>query len=382
MKHRLLGRTGIPVSEIGLGCEHLQKQGAKEVADVVAAALDHEINIMDVFMSEPNVRSYIGAALKGRRDKAVIQGHIGSTWVNDQYLVTQDPALCRTNFEDFLTRMQTDYVDIGMLHFLDTEEGFDAAFNGEMLQYAISLKEKGIIRAIGMSSHNPVIASKAVETGYIDVLMFSLNPAYDLLPEQTHVDNLFKDETYRQGGLSGINPVRAGLYELCERKGTAITVMKSLAAGTLLKAELSPFGCAMTPEQCCHYALTRPAVASVLVGCRTPEEVERAVAYETASDSQKDYAEILSKTPRSMKGACMYCNHCHPCPAQLDVASINKYLDLAEAYPEIPDTVKAHYQALSGHGSDCIGCGDCETRCPFEVPVRERMERAVKVFGL
>lgn len=203
MQYRTLGRTGMKVSEIGLGCEHLQGQDQKNVEAVISSALDHEINIMDVFMSEPQVRSNIGTALQGKRDRFMIQGHIGAAWLDGQYCRTRDMGHCQAFFEDLLTRLETDYIDIGMLHFVDTQEDFDGTFHTGLIEYALNLKEKGKIRALGMSSHNPVIAAKAVETGWIDVLMFSLNPAYDLLPEETDVDHLFMPETFRQQGLAG-----------------------------------------------------------------------------------------------------------------------------------------------------------------------------------
>ena len=182
MKYRKLGRTGFSVSEISLGCEHLQGKDYDTIKTVIDAALDIGINYMDVFMSEPNVRTNIGKALEGRRDKVIIQGHIGSCFVDGQYKVSRDMDEVVPAFDDLLERLQTDYIDIGFLHFVDKENDWDALVDSDLMKYALSLKEKGVIKAIGLSSHNPVTAKKAVESGYIDVLMFSLNPAYDLVP--------------------------------------------------------------------------------------------------------------------------------------------------------------------------------------------------------
>ena len=79
------------------------------------------LTILDCWMSEPNVRSNIGLAIKGRREKWIIQGHIGSTWENGQYVRTRDLTKVKPAFEDLLTRLQTDYIDLGMIHFIDTE---------------------------------------------------------------------------------------------------------------------------------------------------------------------------------------------------------------------------------------------------------------------
>ena len=273
MKYRKLGRTGMTVSEISLGCEHLQGKDGKLIKSVIDAALDAGVNFLDVFMSEPNVRTDIGNALAGRREKVIIQGHIGSCWVNGQYKVSRDINECVTYFEDLLARLQTDYIDVGMLHFVDKETDWDALEKSEVMQYALSLKEKGVIKCIGMSSHDPVTAKKAVDTGLIDVLMFSLNPAYDLVPKERDLTEVFTEVIEgKKQNFSGLTlePARAALYRACEEKGVAITVMKTLAMGTLLSAERSPLGVALTEAQCISYALSRPAVAAVMVGMQKP----------------------------------------------------------------------------------------------------------------
>ncbi len=382
MRYRDLGASGLRVSEIGLGCEHLQGMAKEDVAKVVHAALDAGVTAMDVFMSEPEVRTNIGFALKGRRDKVLLQGHIGAIWQDGQYARSRDMKLIPSFVQDFLTRYQTDYIDVGMVHFVDTESDYRAAVDNGLFDYAAELKRKGVLRAVGASSHAPIIARRLVEQRLIDVLMFSVNPAYDILPADTGIDALFDDKTYSQQTQYSLTPEREALYRACETAGVGVTVMKALAAGALLRAESSPFGVAMTPAQCIHYALTRPAVSSVMVGCRTPQEVAQAVAYEDASDAEKDYAAVLSAAPKfSLSGRCMYCNHCLPCPQRINVAQVNKYLDLARQAGESAESVKEHYLALDARGGDCIGCGRCEANCPFAVPVRARMEEAKRLFG-
>ena len=157
--------------------------------------------------------------------------------------------------------------------------------------------------------------------------------------------------------------------------------MKAFGGGDLL-SDNSPAGKALTVEQCLHYALTRPAAASVMCGAHSPDEFKASLNYEYADDSQKDFAEVFSSFPKiSWKGHCMYCGHCAPCPMGIDVAFITKLLNLARAQDFVPETVREHYAALPAHAGDCIGCGGCEDRCPFEVGVIENMEKAAEVFG-
>lgn len=111
MRYRNLGNTGLKVSEIGLGGEWLERHNKAEVKEVIATCEAEGINILDCWMSEPNVRSNIGTAIKGHREQWIIQGHIGSTWQNGQYVRTRDMRQVKPAFEDLLARMQTDYID-------------------------------------------------------------------------------------------------------------------------------------------------------------------------------------------------------------------------------------------------------------------------------
>ena len=379
MQYRRLGKTELMVSEIGLGAEWLERHNTEECKAIIDCCEAEGINILDCWMSEPNVRSNIGKAIKGKRERWIIQGHIGSTWQDGQYVRTREMSKVKAAFQDLLTRLQTDYIDLGMIHFVDEEKELIQILNGEFYAYVKELKEKGVIRHIGMSTHNPLVAKKAVELGMVEMILFSVNPAFDMLPASENLDDYFVEEY--DAGLGGIAPERAELYQLCEQNDVGMTVMKGYAGGRLFNEKTSPFGVALTPVQCIHYVLTRPGVASIMAGYDTPEHVRQAVAYESASEEEKDYATILAKAPRhAYNGQCTYCGHCKPCPKDIDIAMVNKLYDLATMQPEVPASVRAHYEALPVGAADCISCGGCETRCPFGVPIVERMQKTKALF--
>lgn len=379
MRYRELGKTGLRVSEIGLGAEWLERHNEKEVKEIIDCCESYGINILDCWMSEPNVRTNIGKAIRGKRERWIIQGHIGSTWQNGQYVRTRDLAKVEEAFSDLLTRLGTDYIDLGMIHFVDEETEFHKIMEGEFLAYVKEKKKQGIIHHIGMSTHNPKVAKLAALSGVVEIILFSINPAFDLLPASEDLNTYFAD-SYAED-LNGIDPERAELYQVCEQRGIGITVMKGYAGGRLFSPQTSPFGVALTPVQCIHYALTRPGVASILAGYDSTEHVTQAVAYETATSKEKDYASVLAHAPHhAYTGQCTYCGHCAPCPAGIDVAMVNKLYDLATMQEEVPSTIKAHYESLSAGAKDCIACGGCEVRCPFDVPVVERMKRATVLF--
>lgn len=380
MQYRPIGNTGMSASIIGLGMEHLDNKPYPVVEEVIHAALEQGINLMDLFMPGTEVRTNIGKALKGSRDKVLIQGHLGSVDINQQYDMSRDLEVCKRYFDNLLTSLDTDYMDFGMLFFMDTDADVDAMFDNGVVAYAKELKAQGVIRALGASAHNPATAKRVVESGEIDLLMFSINPAFDLMAGFSDIQGMLGDDF--SGKVHAMDSARAELYRLCESRGVGISVMKTLGAGKLLSAEHTPFASPMTPAQCIHYALSRPAVVSTLIGCQNRQHVLDAVQYLNLSDAEKDYASVVSSVKRDFNGSCVYCNHCLPCAANINIAMLNKYLDIAVLDAQnIPPSIRQHYKELEGHGSDCIECGSCEERCPFGVPVMDNMKKAAELFG-
>ena len=377
MQYRQLGNTGLSVSAIGLGGEWLERHSAEEVKAVVDACRDWGVNVIDCFMSEPNVRSNLGNAIRGEREKWIIQGHIGSAWQNGRYVRTRKVEEAKVAFADLLERFHTDYMDLGMIHFVDREDDWQEVLSGGLMDYALELKRIGAVRHVGLSTHSAKIARMAVEHGAVEVLLFSINPGYDLLPSEENVGLCDENAPV----LRGMDHERADLYRLCAERGVGINVMKCFGGGRLLDADRSPFGVALTPVQCIHYCLTRPAVGSVMIGFDSADQVPASMAYLAATEEERNYADVLAASPReTYYGKCTYCGHCQPCPVGVDIAMVNKLCDLATAHPEIPATVREHYAALDTPASACLSCGKCETRCPFHVKVTERMKYAAALF--
>ena len=332
-------------------------------------------------MADPAMRSKLGHAMaeRGTRDQWIIQGHIGSTWQDGQYVRTRDMEKVRPAFEDLLARLETDHVELGMIHYVDDVDEFRGIMEGPFIEYVRHLHAAGTIEHVGLSTHNPDVAALAASCGEVEMIMFSVNPAFDTLPASNDIEVLFGDY---DNDYEGMNPARAELYALCEREDVGLTVMKGFAGGRLFDAARSPFGVALTPVQCIHYALTRPAVASILAGFSELSHIADAVRYETATDDEKDYASVLACAPRhAYFGQCTYCGHCAPCAVGIDIATVNKFYDLAVMQDEVPASVREHYRALSVRADACVACRACETRCPFGVSIAERMGQAATLFA-
>ena len=379
MKYRVLGRTGLSVGEIGFGCEGMVEH-PEWTEDFINVMEEQGANCIDLYAPHPAFRDALGKALQGRRDKFVLQAHLCTIWKDGQYKRTRDIEDVKAGFEDQLKRLKTDHLEIGMVHYVDSLSDWQRIQEGDVMAYALELKAAGVIGSIGLSSHNPQAALAAVESGLIDVLMFSVNPCYDLQPGNENLELLWAPESYEKP-LLNMDPQRQLLYETCQRLGVGITVMKAFGGGDLLRGDISPAGKALTPFQCMSYALDRPAVASIMNGARTVEEMKRNLAYEDASDEEKDYAAALASFPNiSWKGQCMYCGHCALCPQGIDVAAVTKFLNLCKAQGDIPETVREHYAVLPHTASECIQCGASETRCPFAVDIRQHMADEAALF--
>ncbi len=381
MQLRALGNTGLMVSEIAMGCEGMMENDCAMTRALFDAAEARGVNYFDLYSPNPTLHRAIAAALHGRREKFMIQGHLCSAWIDGQYKRTRDLNETKKAFEEQLQNLGVEYLDVGMIHYVDAEDDWQTVLDNGILAYARALKEVGKIKHIGLSSHNPRVALKAIESGDVEVLMFSVNPCYDLLPADEDCNVLFQDESYA-GALTNLDPEREALYECCQKMGVGITVMKAFGGGDLLSAELSPAGVALTANQCIHYALTRPGVSAVLTGAHNVEQLIESVAYETATDAERDYAAAFAAMPRiSWQGHCMYCGHCAPCVKGINVADVTKFLNLCRSQGDVPETVREHYASLKHHAGECIACGACETRCPFGVNIRQNMREAVRVFG-
>jgi len=372
MEFRTLGRTGAAVSVVSLGTEYLINLPRDHVAGVIREAAARGVNYFDLFFAQPEFRDHLGAALRPFRRRVMLAAHLGATWEGGQGGVSRDTAACERFLNDFLTRYQTDYVDVLMLHNCDAADDYRQLVRpGGPMDLALDLKRQGKCRFIGFSGHTVETAQQAVVTGNVDVLMFSLNLASSAVP-----------------GLRD-------LLAACAARGVAVVAMKPYAGGKLLadrrtvtverfqyggeKADLDLPG-AITPVRCLSYALTQPAVATVVPGCKDLDQLAAALAYLDATDAARDFSAVLSGFREYARGECVYCNHCLPCPAVIDIGQTIRLLDAARGRPPTPD-LRAAYDAMEQTAADCTECGQCTERCPFGVDVVAKMERAAALFG-
>ena len=363
MEYRVNKRTGDRVSVLGLGASSIAQADAAEGVETLRLAFDSGINYFDLAAGEAACFPYYGSALSDVRSQVRYQIHFGANYAGGAYGWTTSLDAVKKSIDWQLKTVKTDYIDYGMIHCLDEEADWERYQKNGVLRLIEDLKRQGIVRHIGLSSHTPELAHKALDTGLLDMMMFSINAAYD----------------YQQGeyGIGSVD-ARSALYRRCEAEGVGIAGMKPFAGGTLLNDGTSPFKKALTEYQCLQYALDKPGVLTVLPGIRGKKDLEKILGFVTAGEEEKDYSVIGHFAPADAEGKCVYCNHCQPCPAGLDVALINKYYDLALAGDKL---AADHYRKLEKNAGDCVACGHCNRRCPFHVDQCGRMEEITQYFN-
>ena len=347
MNRRRLGRTELAVAELGLGTEYLLDTSAQNVDRVIRTAVDAGAEYIDFFYAQPDIRDWMGRALDGIRDRVILAGHLGPGELNGQYCKLRDVARSQEFFEDLLRRLGTEYVDVLFLHNADSPEDTDLAL-GPFLERVNAYREQGRARFIGFSGHTPATTIRAVESGQVDVLMYPI-----------HLEH---------HGDSG----RDEVLSACAARDVGLVGMKVFAGGKLLRERADQ---GVTPVPFLAYALSRPAVSTVVPGPAGVEELRQSLAFIDAPPEERDFAALLPAGEGGAQPAsCVYCNHCLPCPSGIDIGAVSRALDAWDAGHA--EWARREYGALSVPASACVRCGKCAERCPWAIDAPGRMEQA------
>lgn len=364
MEYRINKRTGDKISVLGFGTSYIAQADEKDAIATIRQAYEGGVNYFDLATAESRTFPYFGAALGDVRKNVRYQIHFGANYQGGPYGFTLDAEAIKKSIRWQLEKLGTDYIDYGFIHCLDEVADWRKYQKNGALAFLMELKEQGVVRHLGLSSHTPATIQQVMDDVPLDMLMFSVNAAYD-----------YHKGTYGKGSTDE----RTAVYRRCEAEGVGIAVMKPFAGGQLLDASLSPFGQALTHYQCLQYALDRPGVLTVLPGMSSVEQIKHLLGFFEASPEEKDYSVLGSFTPPDAVGKCVYCNHCAPCPQGIQIGLVNKYYDLALRGDAMAEK---HYRELAKHASDCIQCGHCNSRCPFHVDQMARMKEINRHFGL
>lgn len=381
MRYRTLGRTGFRVSEIGMGLEHLLDKDQDIINSTLHTAIQKGVNYFDCHMGhdydESSVvyegYSKLGIALDGVRDKVYL------SYISHH--MARNPADAQPRFEGYLNALKTEYTDIFMIQFCDKATDYDGLFKEDgLLKYVDQLRQEGKVRYVGISTHSSSIALRAINSGKFDVLMFPINPAFDVVVDHVNY-NTEKLESLWDASYDFcskdqyvIQP-RREVYNECARKGVGLIAMKPFAGGFIFKVEAEA---GFTAINLISYSLAQNGVSTVVPGCTKPEEIEDILNYYNCAEKDRDYSEAVTKSRWSVNGNCLYCNHCLPCPAGINIGQVNRLLDSYDR-DNVDETLK-NYSSLENPASACVKCGDCADRCPFKVLNIDRMAKAAELF--
>lgn len=353
METRTLGRTSLEVGVIGLGTEHLafNRENMDAVLDLAVLA---GVNYIDLVYNDPldahaDYWQAIAPGISRHRERWVLALHWG--------FVHHEPIdRCQRCFDQALDLLGNGYAEVAMLTMVDSASLWQN-WAMEGIERLNRYRRDGRVGAIGISSHNVDVARMAVASGLIDVLMFPVN-LYDHNRE----------------------PARAALLETCVGHQVGVVAMKPYHGGRLLSTVGRPTG--ITPEQCLHYVLSQPVVTAV-PGARNAAEMRQTLYYLEASDQEKRFAPLYDELTERLRGQCLNCLHCLPCPQEIDIPGVITNLEYVEGYSGSrwsEEYNRELYARRPAKASDCIECGVCLERCPFGVDIIGKMRRAVEVL--
>lgn len=334
MEYITLGKTGLRVSRMGLGgipIQRIDAEAAKKLLDAVEAA---GINYIDSARGYSVSEERIGQAIEGRREKFVLAT---KTMSRDREGMARD-------IETSLKNFRTDYIDLYQVHNPSLEQLEQVCAPGGALEALLEAREAGKIGHIGLTAHKPEVFRRALELPWVETVMFP----YNLV--ENHGTELM--ERARELNVGFIN-------------------MKSLAGGAIEDARLA-----------LRFAAANPNVSVVLPGMYSPEEVAQNAA--AVADASPLTEEELAKAEalRRELGAsfCRRCGYCAPCTVNIDIPNNFIFHGYLSRYG-LADWARGRYDALAAHASDCVACGACEERCPYQLPIREMLKRVAADFG-
>ena len=335
MEYRVLGKTGLKVSVIGFGGIPIQRVPEEEATSIINRALDLGINFIDTARGYTDSEAKLGAALKNRRNEVLIAT---KSMARTAEGITAD-------IEKSLQTIGVEYIDLYQLHNIKDKAALEQVLSANgALEALIRAKNEGIIKHIGITGHIPSILLEAIKTEEIETVQFPFNAVE-------------AEEA-------------ATLLDLAEKTNTGVIVMKPLAGGAFKNAELA-----------LRFILEYP-VSTVIPGMDKVEQVDQNVmVVSDYSPLSVEERKILADEVEKLGAAfCRRCEYCQPCQQGIDIPIVF-LLDTYYTRYELQGWAKERYRGLKNLADTCIQCGECEERCPYNLPIREMLSRAAGRLG-
>ncbi len=335
MKKNVLGKTGLQVTCLGFGGIPIQRLTEQEAIDVVKELKNQGINFIDTAIGYTVSEGYIGKALKevGRENFYIATKAMGYTYDTMKAFIEQS-----------LKQLDVDYIDLYQIHNVSKQEQFDNVIseNGAF-KALLEAKEKGLIKHIGVTSHNISMVEKFLEYDIIETIQFPFN-----VVEQQAVE----------------------VFKKAKEKNVGVLAMKPLAGGAIEDGELA-----------LKYIFNSGLVTVAIPGMDSVEQVKKnaSVANNLTSLSEEDNIKVEEIRKVLGNDFCRRCGYCLPCPQKIDIPTMFLFEGYITRY-NLKDWAKGRYAASAVKADACVKCGICETRCPYNLPIRSKLEDVVKAF--
>jgi predicted aldo/keto reductase-like oxidoreductase len=341
----ILGRSGLEVVRIGCGGIPIISEPFDNAVAVVRAALDAGVNYFDNARAYGDSESKMGKALEGRRDEIILATKTHA----------RDAKTCMEHLETSLTDLRTDRFDIWQLHDISSSDRWEEAMApGGALEAAKQAQQQGKTRFIGLSSHNPVYLKKAIECGEFDTILLTYNIASRWMEPE--------------------------ILPLAKARNVGVAVMKPLSGGAILDVPEQETGehVGVTPEEGLRFVLSHDAVNVALSGFKRVHEVPQnmAVLDDFKPITAEERQRLIEFGDKMGQVFCRRCTYCMPCGEGIDIPKTLAILDHIERFPYEWPSNRRRYHELEVKPDACIECGECEERCPFDVPIIERLKKA------
>ena len=334
MEYRILGKTGLEISRLGFGGIPIQKIDAEGTKALIRELIKEGINFIDTARGYTVSEEYLGFALEGVRDNFVLA---------TKSMARTKEAMAK-DIDISLKNLRTDYIDLYQVHNPGAKDVEQVMAPGGALEALYEAKKAGKIGHIGITLHSVDLFKQALDLPWVETIMFPYNIV------ETQGEELIAQ---------------------CADKNIGFICMKPLAGGAIDDAVTAM-----------RFVVSNPAITTVIPGMADAAEIAQNVSATADTSPLNDEEQKKIAKIKELLGTnfCRRCNYCAPCTVGINISGVFLFEGYYSRY-NLKEWASDRYSNLSKTASDCIGCGVCEARCPYNLPIRQMLKRAAEVMG-
>ena len=333
MRYRMLGMTGLEISEVGFGAIPIIRLGMEEAVKVLRRAYDRGITLYDTANMYLDSEEKIGRAFSGLRHQVVLATKT----------IKRDRQGASADIDLSLHRMNTDYIDLFQFHQVSQEKDYQTLVGPDgALEAVLQAREAGKLRHIGVTSHSLELALKLVKTGLFSTVQFPFN---------------FIEE----GPILELHPA-------ARKREMGILAMKPFCGGMVQSARL-----------CFKFLRQWPDVIP-LPGFDAEDYVDEVVDLYSQENvvSPEDLTSLEECRKELGERFCRRCEYCQPCPQGVMITPAMIYPVIAH---RMSPAIGSNFSAKAMESvRNCIECGECLERCPYGLPIPEMLKEHLAMY--